>query len=51
VVDCAAVRGSPAGASPQFSKINRLTTATWTQGDKLYLLGTEGDEQALKKYL
>jgi hypothetical protein len=51
VVDRAAVRGSPAGTAPQFSKVNRLATATWTQGDKLYLLGTDGDEQALKKYL
>jgi hypothetical protein len=51
VVDRASVRGSPEETSPQFSKVNRLTTATWTRGDKLYLLGTEGDEQALKKYL
>jgi hypothetical protein len=51
VVDRTSVRGSPAGSSPQFSKVNRLVTATWTQGDKLYLLGTEGDEQTIKQYL
>lgn len=51
VVDRASVRGSSAESAPQFSKVNRLITATWTQGDKLYLLGTEGDEQTLKKYL
>ena len=51
VVDRASVRGSPTGTSPQFSKVNRLATATWTQGDKLYLIATEGDELALKKYL
>jgi hypothetical protein len=51
VVDRASVRGSPGGNSPQFSKVNRLITAAWTQGDKLYLLGTEGDEQAIEKYL
>jgi hypothetical protein len=51
VVDRASVRGSPAGSSPQFSKVNRLITATWSEGDKLYLLGTEGDEQTLKQYL
>lgn len=51
VVDRASVRGSPAGSSPQFSRVNRLVTATWSQGDKLYLLGTEGDEQTLKQYL
>ena len=51
VVDRASVRGSPAGSLPQFAKVNRLVTATWSQGDKLYLLGTEGDEQTLNQYL
>jgi hypothetical protein len=51
VVDRASVRGAPAGNSPQFSKVNRLITATWTQGDKLYLLGTEGDERTIRQYL
>lgn len=51
VVDRTSVKGAPAGNSPQFSKVNRLITATWTQGDKLYLLGTEGDEQTIKLYL
>lgn len=51
VVDRASVREVSGGDSPQFVKINRLITATWTQGDKLYLLGTEGDEQTLKQYL
>ena len=51
VVDRASVRGLPAGDSLQFAKVNRLTTATWTQGDKLYLLGTEGDEQIIQQYL
>jgi hypothetical protein len=26
-------------------------TATWTQGNKLYLLGIQGDESDIKKYL
>jgi hypothetical protein len=51
VVDRASVRNPPTGDSPQVVKINRLITATWSQGDKLYLLGTEGDEQTLKQYL
>ena len=51
VVDRASVRGVLAGEAPQFSRANRLTTAVWTQGDKLYLLGTEGDEQTLRRYL
>ena len=51
VVDRASVQDAPAGDAPQFAKVNRLITATWTQGDKLYLLGTEGDEQTIKQYL
>ena len=51
VVDRASVKDVPAEGSPQFSKVNRLMTATWTQGDKLYLLGTEGNEQAIRQYL
>jgi hypothetical protein len=51
VVDRASVRGVPAGNTPFISKANRLTTAVWTQGDKLYLLGTEGDAQTIQRYL
>jgi hypothetical protein len=51
VVNRASVRGVPAGNTTFFSKANRLTTAVWTQGDKLYLLGTEGDAQEIKRYL
>jgi hypothetical protein len=51
VVDRNSVRGAPAGDAPQFDKVNRMMTATWTQGDKLYLLGMEGDDQAIKQYL
>jgi hypothetical protein len=51
VVDHASVKGAPDAASPQFAKVNQLVTATWTQGGKLYLLATEGDEQTLRKFL
>jgi hypothetical protein len=51
VVDRASVNGAPDAASPQFAKVNQLATATWIQGGKLYLLATEGDEQALRKFL
>ncbi len=52
VIDRASVKGAPAAGPPQFAKVNKLITATWTQGDKLYLLGTEGDdEQAVRQYL
>jgi hypothetical protein len=51
VVDRASVKKSGASPAPQFSKVNRLNTATWIQGDKLFFLGTTGDEQTLEKYL
>ncbi|MGH7953003.1 MAG: hypothetical protein ACREFE_13960, partial [Limisphaerales bacterium] len=51
VSDYAAVNGAPAESSPHISKINRLTTATWTQNGKLYLLGIESDEQTIRKFL
>ena len=51
VVDRTSVKKLPAGAAPQLSKVNRLMTATWIQGDKLYFLGTAGDAQTIQHYL
>lgn len=51
VVDRASLKTSTVGSVPQFSKINRLMTATWIQGDKLYFLGTTGDAQTIQQYL
>ena len=51
VVDQAAVKKTPAGTGRQFAKVNRLITATWVQGGKLYLLGTSGEEATIKQYL
>jgi hypothetical protein len=50
VADRAAVKGAPAPGSPEFAKVNKLMTATWTQGDKLYLLGTAGDEETIRRW-
>ena len=51
VVDRAAVKNTPSAGPPQLARVNQLMTAVWTQGDKLYLLGTPGDEQTLRRYL
>ena len=51
VMDRPAGKHLPAMDSPQFSKINRLITATWMQDGKLYLLGTEGNQRTIQKYL
>lgn len=51
VVDRASVKDAPDLSSPQFAEVNGLMTAAWTQGDKLYLLGAQGDENDIKKFL
>jgi hypothetical protein len=51
VANRTALKDLPELASTEFKKINLLTTATWTQGDKVYFLGLAGDEAAVKQYL
>ena len=51
VVDRTSLTFQTVGEIPQFSKVNRLITATWTREDKIYLLGTDGDEQTIRQYL
>lgn len=51
VVDRASVKALPAMTSPEAAPVNRLITAAWVQGGKLYLLGTSGDEQVIRQYL
>jgi uncharacterized membrane protein YbaN (DUF454 family) len=51
VVDRKLVRNAPDGADPQFTQIRKLALATWTAGDKLYLLGQPSDAGYLRKYL
>jgi hypothetical protein len=51
VVDRASVKGAPAAGLTEFAKVNKLMTATWTQGDKLYLLGTVGDEETIRRLI
>jgi uncharacterized membrane protein YbaN (DUF454 family) len=50
VVERAAVKNAPAASQPEFAGVNRLATAVWTHGGKLYLLGTAGDERALRQF-
>ncbi|HXR04523.1 MAG TPA: hypothetical protein VN836_07430 [Verrucomicrobiae bacterium] len=51
VIDRAAVKNAPAAGAPRFARVNNLMTATWTEGGKLYVLGMEGNEAALRQYL
>jgi hypothetical protein len=50
VVDRNSVKDAPASGTPQFTKVNKLMTASWTRGDKVYLLGTFGDESAVRRW-
>ena len=51
IVDRASVKKAPSAGPPQLAKVNQLVTAVWAQGDKLYLLGTAGDEQTIRQLL
>jgi hypothetical protein len=51
VADRASVKNLAATTTTQFAKISKVITATWSQGDKLYLLGGFGNEADLKPYL
>ena len=51
VIARSTVKNAPPMGSRQFVRVNKLMTVTWTQGDTLYVLGMEGDEQTLQQYL
>ena len=52
IVDRAALNNPPApGGPPRVLAVNRLTTATWAQGNQVYFLGVQGDPAILQKYL
>ena len=51
VVDRASLPDAPQNSQPRFAVVKGLATATWSQGDKVYLLGAEGDEATLQKFL
>lgn len=51
VVDAKAVTQAPTANKPLFGPAAGLSIATWINGNKLYLLGTRGDEAAVRKFL
>jgi hypothetical protein len=50
VMDRAAVKDPPP-EKPQLAKVNALQTASWTQGDKAYVLAGPEDADFARKYL
>jgi len=51
VVERSDVPDAPAADEPEFTRIGKLTAASWSKGDKAYVLAGAGDEQFLRKYL
>ena len=51
VTSKSSIPGAPAPGKTEFAPSGGLMTASWTAGDKLYLLVASGDEKALQKYL
>ncbi len=51
VVPQASIKDAPESGEREVITINGLVTAVWTQGDKVYLLGTTGNEAAIQQFL
>jgi hypothetical protein len=51
VADRTALKNVPVSSEPALAKVNRLATAAWTDGKRIYLLGVAGDEEMLRQYL
>ncbi len=51
VMDGAKLRHTPAAGAAEYSQVHRLMTASWTEGDKIYILAGPGSEAELKQYL
>jgi hypothetical protein len=50
VVDRSAVRHPPP-LRPRYERVSRLTTASWSDAERAYVLATHGDEDALQDLL
>src|SRR5262249_51972922 len=42
---------APSTSEPQFTRIGNLTAASWSAGDRAYVLAGPGDEQFVRRYL
>ncbi len=51
VVERGALPGAPSSSAPDFARVSKLMTASWSSADKLYLLAGRGDERALREFL
>jgi anti-sigma factor RsiW len=51
IINRAELPGAPASPQPQFLKVGKLMTASWTAAGKTYVLAGPGDEDALRKFV
>ncbi len=51
VISRDALPNAPASSSPSVAKVNVATAASWSSGDKTYVLAVDGDETLLRKFL
>ena len=51
VINRSDLPGAPLSETPQFVQVGHHATATWTQGDKTYVLASGGDKEYLQRYL
>jgi len=51
VVDRGALPDAPATSTPEINPGTKLITATWTVGDKTYVLATDGDADLIRQFL
>jgi len=51
IVDRSALPDPPPSPSAQFVRVNNMATASWTSGDKTYVLAAKGNEDDLRKFL
>jgi len=50
VIDRSALPDAPPTSQPVIARVNKLMTASWSSGDKVYLLGGLGDEDFIRQY-
>jgi hypothetical protein len=51
IVDRSVLPDPPLSPSAQFARVNNMATASWTVGDKTYVLASKGNEEDLRKFL
>lgn len=51
VVNRSTLPDAPSSRVPDFARIGRMTTASWTMGDTTYVLASQGTEDDLRKFL